>query len=234
MSYENENKDPQPQIIINHRPQFDFTKYPIGSHAKTYSGKVVRMIKVESDDSIGWAFGRQGKRLAIATDKTGLCMGADNGEKLVVNRDNSIDPQTVKFSRMKTTDIDMRGIPLGTVFMINERWQDVGYVKVLSTNDTKETDQPIKCMPLIYKEEVWEHKGEEDSSCKSYTKEGYAYGGSYKSQRNQGDLYYERLIYPMSQEDLDFNNAHLTAKQERRAKARSIFGGEYRGKTCQT
>ena len=213
------------QQRVSTRPQFNFGVYPKGTHARTYSGRVVRLISktpvlskthVNNASSIGWAFGRQGKRIAIKTDNTGKAE----------TRDDSINPDTVKFNRMKTTDIDLTGVPIGTVFKCQGRYGSSSeYYKVVATDDTKEEDKPIKCIRLNASNDFGRSTSEEmDNHFINFTKQGFAYGSSYKQQRNHGDLYYEHVTYPLSDEDSEIQNAHITAKKERRAKARSIFG----------
>jgi len=221
MSY---NEETESEINIQQRvttrPQFDFSKYPKGSHAKTYSGKVVRLVEHTNDlnqiSNIGWAYGRQGKRVAFFTDHTGKAN----------TRDDSINPDTVKFNRMKTTDIDLTGVPIGAVFTSQTRYGSSNdYYKVVATDDTKEEDKPIKCIRLNASNDFGRSTSEEmDNHFICFTKQGFAYGSSYKQQRNHGDLYYEHVTYPLSDEDYQIHNAHITAKKERRAKARSIFG----------
>lgn len=216
MSYDREEENINPQQRVVNRPQFNFNKYPKGTHAKTYSGKVVKLVAHATENSfnIGWAFGRQGKRVAINTDHTGK---ADN-------RDDSINPDTVKFSRMKTTDIDLTGVPIGTVFKNNYAFRDyVGYLKVVSTNDTEQADQPIKCVRLKKDENDNLVESEDSGDFMTFTKQGFSYGGSYKTQRSAGDIYYEHIIYPLSDEDHDIANQHVRDRLNRRAKARSIF-----------
>ena len=216
MSYEKENDEINVQQRVDTRPQFNFGVYPKGTHAKTYSGKVVRLVNQASN--MGWAYGRQGKRIAIKTDHTGKAN----------TRDDSINPDTVKFNRMKTTDIDLTGVPIGTVFTSQARYgSSIEYYKVVATDDTNEEDKPIKCIRLNARNdfghgEIKDEEGRIDYI--NFTKQGFAYGSSYKQQRNHGDLYYEHVTYPRSDEDTEILNAHITAKQERRAKARSIFG----------
>ena len=202
------------QQRVPDRPEFNFGKYPKGTHAKTYSGRVVRL--VQQTTTMGWAYGRQGKRISLKTDYTGKAN----------TRDDSINPDTVKFNRMKTTDIDLTGVPIGTVFKCQGRYGSSSeYYKVVATDDTKEEDKPIKCIRLNASNDFGRSTSEEmDNHFINFTKQGFAYGSSYKQQRNHGDLYYEHVTYPLSDEDSEIQNAHITAKKERRAKARSIFG----------
>lgn len=169
----------KPSLSVG-KPKFDWRYFPTGTYAKTYGGAYVRLLGADNTNA-RWAWGRTGKVVGFYTPSTHW----EDEEK----NEKSIDPSTVCFPRMKTSEIDLRGVPIGTRFsksMKNE------YYEVTDINP--EDDKPIKCTRYWWsrKEDKWE----QGSNRYQFTKQGFEYGHAYRTARSHHDLYYENMILP--------------------------------------
>lgn len=180
--------------VVEGKPLFNFLYFPVGTHAKTYGGAVVRLMDTNHTHA-RWGWGRTAKVVAFTTPVHGW----DNENK----GQKDIDPSTITFPRMKTKDIDMRGLPVGTKFIKHAH----EYYEITSMDS--EGDRPINC------KRVWYNKAEEEwkegSNKYSYTRQGFQYGSSYRSARGHYDMMYESILLPVDDEV----HKEQVAKQEK-------------------
>ena len=182
--------------VVEGKPLFNFQYFPVGTHAKTYGGAVVRLMDTNHTHA-RWGWGRTAKVVAFTTP----VYGWDNENK----GQKDIDPTTITFPRMKTKDIDMRGLPIGTKF-IKQGSNKHEYYEIIGI-DT-EGDRPINCVRVWYsnQEGEWKH----GSNNYSYTRQGFQYGSSFRSARGHYDMMYENIVLPVD----DQVHKEQVAKQE--------------------
>jgi len=182
--------------ITEGKPIFRFQYFPVGTHAKTYGGAVVRLMGTNQTHA-RWGWGRTAKVVAFTTPVEGW----DNENK----GQKDIDPTTITFPRMKSKEIDMRGLPIGTKFIRNAH----EYYEIISIGHEDDHDRPISCQRYWYasSDEEWR----EGSSNYMFTKQGFQYGSSYRSARGHNDIMYESMMLPVDDEV----HKEQVAKQEK-------------------
>ena len=192
--------------IVEGKPIFNFHYFPVGTHAKTYGGAVVRLMGTNQTHA-RWGWGRTAKVVAFTTPVEGW----DNENK----GQKDIDPSTITFPRMKTKDIDLRGLPIGTKFIKNAH----EYFELIYVNF--DNDRSIETQRHWYSSRDKEWK--EGSDRYKYTKQGFQYGSSYRSARGHYDIMYESIMLPVDDEV----HKEQVAKQEQASQefddAMSIF-----------
>lgn len=169
--------------LVKGKPVFDWRYFPKGTHAKTYGGAVVRLLGADNNNA-RWGWGRTAKAVAFTTPSTHWA-NEDKTEK-------DINPNTVCFPRMKTSEIDLRGLPIGTRFKTD--WRNE-YKEIIAINP--QDSQPIKC-DRYWWSTAENPEGEWEVGNRNYehTKQGYQYGASYRTARSAHDLFYEKIILP--------------------------------------
>ena len=169
--------------IVEGKPIFLFQYFPVGTHAKTYGGAVVRLMGTNQTHA-RWGWGRTAKVVAFTTPISGW--DSQSKDK------NQIDPSTITFPRMKTKDIDLRGLPIGTKFIKTNKQ----YFELINVDF--DNDRPIETRRYWYSSNDDEWKSGSDNY--KYTKQGFQYGSSYRSARGHYDIMYESIMLPVDDE----------------------------------
>ncbi len=189
-----------PIVVSKERPIFNWSEFPIGTHAKLYSGRVVKLLKISGDDAL-WGYGRQSRTWSYKSKVNGWY-------KPDVKDDEDINPQTVCFPRMKTTEINMLGVPVGTLcFTSDTQLYQFTELHVDKAEDEESNQTKMKWQLVSLQHEEKDlvdgqlRNPKADGREEIFSKQGFGYGQSYREQRSYGDLYYEKVIFPLWEED---------------------------------
>tara|TARA_R100001443_G_scaffold111879_1_gene125013 strand:+ start:2461 stop:3138 length:678 start_codon:yes stop_codon:yes gene_type:complete len=212
-------------VVVKERPIFNWKHFPIGTSAKLYNGRVVKLLSVIGNVA-NWGYGKQSRTVAYS------CVA--NGWGSTEKQSDDINPQTVHFPRTKTTDINMRGIPVGTLCattLEQSEWYE--FVDEIPAEKNEDEDEvklrfrqvnPHNKDNEIVAEQIRNPKPvDKVESYQTFSRQGFGYGQAYKEQRSYGDLYVENIIFPLWEVDRKLIDKDRIEQEETFERLDSMF-----------